>query len=260
MGERLAGGNAGGAVRIGNTVRRTAGPWTPAIHRLLHYLHGVGYDRCPLPLGIDEQGREVLTFLPGRTVGDERPWPSWVHSDAALTDVAIWLKDYHHAVADFPAPDGAEWRLAGAAHPGGLICHNDAAPYNAAWNDDGLVGFFDWDFAGPGSPDWDLAFAAFSWVPLHARHVVEAEGFRALDDRRGRLELLLMTYGWSGDVESFVQIVRTRLVAHVDDVLRLSQAGDPFFLRLVDAGTIEDLSTAVNELPEVLVHGDETAT
>jgi thiamine kinase-like enzyme len=37
------------------------------------------------------------------------------------------------------------------------VCHNDAAPYNACWNGDGLVGFFDWDFAGPGTRDWDLA-------------------------------------------------------------------------------------------------------
>jgi hypothetical protein len=25
--------------------------------------------------------------------------------------------------------------------------------------------------------EWDLALAAFSWVPLHARHFVAAEGF-----------------------------------------------------------------------------------
>ena len=33
--ERLEGGYADGAVRAGDTVRRTAGPWTPAVHALL---------------------------------------------------------------------------------------------------------------------------------------------------------------------------------------------------------------------------------
>jgi hypothetical protein len=34
-GLRLDGGNTGGAVRIGDTVRRTAGAWTPAVHALV---------------------------------------------------------------------------------------------------------------------------------------------------------------------------------------------------------------------------------
>jgi hypothetical protein len=35
--ERLEGGYADGAVRVGSTVRRPAGPWTPAVHALLAY-------------------------------------------------------------------------------------------------------------------------------------------------------------------------------------------------------------------------------
>jgi hypothetical protein len=40
---------------------------------------------------------------------------------------------------------------------------------------------------------WDLAFTAFGWVPLHARHVVAAEGFTAFADRPRRLRLSLDT-------------------------------------------------------------------
>lgn len=37
--EPLAGGNMAGEVRrVGTTVRRWAGPWTPAVHRLLRHL------------------------------------------------------------------------------------------------------------------------------------------------------------------------------------------------------------------------------
>ena len=60
---RLDGGRAGGAVRVGDTVRRAAGPWTPAVHGLLSHLAGQEFAGSPRPLGTDRQGREVLTFL-----------------------------------------------------------------------------------------------------------------------------------------------------------------------------------------------------
>jgi len=67
--EPLAGGRLGGAVRVGNTVRRTAGPWTPAVHALLGHLQRVGFAEAPRALGVDDEGREVLTFVEGETAG-----------------------------------------------------------------------------------------------------------------------------------------------------------------------------------------------
>ena len=47
----LGGGNvSGGVVRIGDTVRRPAGPWTPAVHALLGHLHATGFPGAPRPL------------------------------------------------------------------------------------------------------------------------------------------------------------------------------------------------------------------
>jgi hypothetical protein len=71
----LGGGNvSGGVVRIGDTVRRPAGPWTPAVHALLGHLHAAGFDGAPRPQGLDELGREVLTFIPGSIA-----WPDNFH-------------------------------------------------------------------------------------------------------------------------------------------------------------------------------------
>jgi len=64
---RLPGGSVSGAVRVGGTVRRPAGPWTPAVHALLSYLT-VRVPGIPRVLGRDERHREVLTYLPGRVV------------------------------------------------------------------------------------------------------------------------------------------------------------------------------------------------
>jgi hypothetical protein len=132
--ERLEGGNVGGAVRVGDTVRRSAGPWTPAVHALLAHLAGRGFTGAPRPLGFDEQGREVLTFLEGESVGYRRPRPAWVHAEDTLDQVARWMRAFHQAVAGFVPPSGAVWRGGGTWSPGLIIAHNDAATYNAAWH------------------------------------------------------------------------------------------------------------------------------
>jgi len=103
-----------------------------------------------------------------------KPRPAWVHAEDTLVQVAHWMRACHEAVADFVPPPGAVWRGRGIWSPGLIIAHNDAATYNAAWHQGRLTGFFDWDFAGPATPEWDLAFAAFSWVPLHTRHYTAA--------------------------------------------------------------------------------------
>jgi hypothetical protein len=248
--ERLPGGNTGGAIRVGDTVRRQCGPWTPAVHSLLRHLQSKDFNAAPLPLGFDEQGREMLTFLDGETVGDREPWPGWTHAGETLDRVADWLLAFHEAVADFVPPPDAQWRLGETWTPGLIVGHNDAAPYNAVWRADRLVGFIDWDFASPVTREWDLAFVAFSWVPLHARAVVADEGFTDFASRPDRLRRLLYRYGWDGDATEFMRVVQARARSSADGLRRLAQAGDPLFVRLLAQGAATDLDTAVSELTD----------
>jgi hypothetical protein len=259
---QLPGGNAGGAVLVDGTVRRTAGPWTPTVHALLRFLEAAGFDGAPRALGIDAQGREILSFLPGETVGDTRPWPEWVHSDGALADVGEWLRRYHDVVVEFTPPEDAQWRMAamGAVTPG-VIGHNDAAPYNAVWLSPSgasrrsgggptsrLLGFVDWDFASPCSAIWDLAFVACAWVPLHARDVAASEGFTDFDDRPRRLRLLLDSYRYDGTVSVLVETVQARLHHHIRGIKELAGAGDPLFQRQIDDGVITRIERALDEI------------
>ena len=244
----LEGGNTGGAVRVGDTVRRTAGPWTPAVHALLAHLAGKGFTGAPRPLGFDEQGREVLTFLEGETIGRRKPRPAWVHAEDTLLQVARWMRACHQAVTDFVPPPGAVWRGGGIWSPGLIIAHNDAATYNAAWNQGRLTGFFDWDFAGPATPEWDLALAAFSWVPLHTRHYVTAEGFTDFAARPRRLAQFLSVYSWPGTAGEFLEVVEARIRAHADGIRDLAAAGDEAFGRLLGQGVPDALDQAIAEL------------
>jgi len=66
--EPLSGGGLTAAKRVGSTVHRVTGPWTPAVHALLRHLERVGFE-APRVIGIDEEGREVLTYVAGRASG-----------------------------------------------------------------------------------------------------------------------------------------------------------------------------------------------
>jgi aminoglycoside phosphotransferase (APT) family kinase protein len=198
---------------------------------------------------VDAEGREMVSFLPGQTVGNARPWPSWTHSSAALVDVAQWLRRYHAAVADFVPAEDACWREGEAWRPGMIVAHNDAAPYNAVWNADGLVGFVDWDMAGPVRPELDVAWVAFSWTPLHAPHVVAAEGFTDLDSRLARLELFLREYGWQGTTGDILDLIAERLTLQLTLMTQAAASGDPTYQRMLTAGRDQDLTVALNQLP-----------
>src|SRR6476620_8206341 len=93
--EVLDGGNSNTVVRVGTTVRRPTGPWTPAVHVLLRTLRAAGVHEVPEPLGMDEHGREVLSFLPG-DVGNY-PLPAWLWAPTILDDAGALLRRVHDA-------------------------------------------------------------------------------------------------------------------------------------------------------------------
>ena len=51
------GGSMTTVVRVGDTVRRPVGRWTPAVHSLLRHSEEVGFEGAPRVLGFDDQNR-----------------------------------------------------------------------------------------------------------------------------------------------------------------------------------------------------------
>ena len=110
MSETPLGGNLNSAVRIGDTVRRRAGPWTPAVHALLRYLESVDFP-APRVRGIDAEGREILGYLPGEAhSGTIETLPDWIMADPQLVAAGRLLRRYHDAVAAFKPPADARWQ------------------------------------------------------------------------------------------------------------------------------------------------------
>lgn len=250
MDGQLDGGMDRGAVRIGDTVRRPVRAWTASVHDLLKHLEQQDFRGCPRVLGIDEQGREKLTYLEGETVGTIRPWPSWAHSDFALTQMGSWLQRYHAAVKSYQPPSTSQWREGRAWKPGLIIGHGDPAPYNAVW-DGALVGLFDWDNAGPVTVVDDLSWVAFSWVPLHARALAREEGFVAFDQRRSRLEAFLESYGADAGVDEVLAVLNQRLSEQLLTMRATASQGDAAYQAMLDRGQDQFLDHARRQLSEL---------
>jgi hypothetical protein len=235
--EPLTGGSVSDVSRVGDTVRRGTGPWTPSVHAFLRHLEEVGYPYSPRVLGIDDSGREIVSFLNGNTM--TRPWPAPLRGLEPLRSVGEALRQLEHAAAGFVPPPGAQWRTipsAGAVS----IRHGDVGPWNAVFDGDRLVGFIDWDFAEPAPPLWDLAQAAWYFVPLRPPELGwHPAGFPAEPDLRGRLAVLCSAYG--ADVvdvlDALVELQRVELGRTIE----LGVKGRWPWRHYLDRGDVEEM-------------------
>jgi Ser/Thr protein kinase RdoA (MazF antagonist) len=152
--------------------------------------------------------------------------------------------------ADFVPPADERWFGGRMMAPGLVIGHQDAAPYNAVVNGDRLVGFFDWDTAGPSTREFDLAFAALWWVPLCPPSVAEGLGFHHSTDRSRRLHLMLDAYGYAGDRRAFGAAIVQRARRQATVMREMAEAGDRAATALLPvAGYIEESASDVEALP-----------
>jgi phosphotransferase family enzyme len=237
--QRLPGGNVGGAVRVGDTVRRATGPWTPAVHALLRHV-AARVPHVPSVLGFDDRGREVLTYLPGRVVDIDTE----ILTGAQIASVARWTRVFHTAVAGF-RHDGP-WRYFPVPSPT-LVGHNDIAPYNVCFDGDELVGVFDWDMAGPTTPLAELAFIAWNCVPL----------WRDIGPRRAadRLTIIASSYGTGYSPRQVLRAVPARIQIMLDGIPAAAAAGDPGMANLLTIGEPDQsrrsLAGLVRRLPVI---------
>jgi hypothetical protein len=182
--------NAGRVVRLGDTVRRPRRPTSAATQALLDHLEKVGFSGAPRFLGIDDDGREILSFIPGEAAIE--PLPTWALTDDALVGVAELLRRYHDAAASF---DGSvlSWSHAvPAAFRSSLVCHNDPNLDNVIFRGGRAVALVDFDLAGPAYAAWDVACASRLWAPLRDDgDVPESVRGRSL----ARLRLFVDAYG-----------------------------------------------------------------
>jgi hypothetical protein len=229
--ELLHGGvaNAGAVVRVGDHVLRPSNPATPSVHRFLTRLHDAGFDGASVPVGVDDDGRERLLFVPGDV--PVPPYPAWVQSDDALASVAALLRRYHDAAAGIGV-DGT-WSDEMADPAGGeLVCHNDVCLENVVFRDGVAVALLDFDFAAPGRPVYDLAQFARMCIPVDDDVNAAPLGWEPAD-RAARLRVVADAYGLDAGVRPLLLDVLSDTIARGGEfVRRRVEAGDPNFIKM----------------------------
>jgi aminoglycoside phosphotransferase (APT) family kinase protein len=220
--ERLPGGFINAVVRVADTVRRPAGP--EFVHRLLRHFEAHGWPGAPRYLGLDQQGREMLSFIAGHVAWDGQ----LRHSDATLVRVAELVREFHDLTAGTA--------LAGSFE---VVCHNDLSPKNTVYDAALLpIAFIDWDIAAPGRRIEDVAHVGWQYVGLGPSIEDPADAAR-------QIGIVADAYGG---------IARDALVETIlwwqdrcwRGIAEQADAGEPAMVRLRDLGAVEAVRTAYN--------------
>lgn len=155
-----------GVVRVGDTVRRPLKKESAFVHDVLRHLERQGFDRVPRFLGIDEKGREMLTYIPGTVphgLGGFRK-EQWLAA-------ARLLRRFHDATVDSELKGECE-----------VVCHGDPAPGNYVLRDGMPFALIDVDGAHPGKREEDVGYAAWMWLHIGTRWVApEEQGANLVD-------------------------------------------------------------------------------
>ncbi|MGH8972574.1 MAG: phosphotransferase [Acidimicrobiia bacterium] len=174
--------------RVGDTVHRTPGGNAEFVRALLRYLEAEGFAAAPRLLGVDEHGRDVLSFAEGFVAPDldSRRWRP-VQIEAAFK----LLRAFHHVTEGSALAGGAE-----------VVCHNDFTPQNVVFRAGLPVMIIDWEFAGPGSRRRDLAHGLWQWLNIGPDGPpVESQGAMA--------KRVLQAYGVVPEAD-IVDVIRAR--------------------------------------------------
>lgn len=167
-----------GVARIGETVRRPIAGDGTLQHNLLAHLEQKGFAGSPRFLGIDELGREILSFLPGHVPGELDHY-----TDAQVSAAALLLRRFHDATADFPPVQHQRAEV---------MCHNDFGPHNAVFSNALPCSIIDFDTIAPGLRLWDLGYSAWLWLGIG-----DPDCDYAADEQLRRLTVFKDAYGLS---------------------------------------------------------------
>lgn len=238
-GEIFPDGNMTDVVRRGDTVIRRRGRWSSASHAVLEHLDSAGFAGAPRLLAVEGE-QEVVTFVAGSSAP---PDLAGFASDDVLVAVARLIRKLHDAVASFVPDPGIEFpKMPGSPEGAAFVCHNDLAPWNTIFRRRRPQAFIDWDLVTLAPRTWDLAYAAWRFVPLYP----DDARFGTTEKRGRRLRLFLDSYDLRTDERrDFVSLIRQRQVSGYETVEQWGRARLPGFDRLFDrrlhVGALDDI-------------------
>ncbi len=236
-------------VRVGDTVRRPVRPFTSTVQAYLRHLWQQGVRFVPEPMGYDEQGREVLAFIPGDVPVE--PLPDWATTDTVLEALARLVRRLHDAAAGWQPPPDAVWgRLPGVAasdlrssqEEPELVSHQDYCPGNVVFRDGLPVALIDFDLARPTTRVADCVNALYWWAPL--LHPADRAPALRDADVAVRVRLFADAYGMTARQREQVVPAAVERARRSHVTMRAAAAVDPVFRRWWDEGVKDRMPRA----------------
>jgi len=249
----LSGGSMNQVVKIGENVHKTT-KGHPMVREYLLYLEKEGVTGVPRFLGLDEQGRDIFTYLPGKTMGPDYPADHpCLHSDEAICDMARFMRKLHDAAVGF-LPRAVQGGWANPYFPDGpyeTICHGDAAIWNFVFVDNRVAGLFDFEQAYPGTRYWDLAstlsMAAFPFY-------FDYDASKHAEKAKRQINLFFDAYGMPCPPD-IIDIVIDRVQRDFcEDTVARAAAGDKECAKMLTRGDIKHYQKFIAHLKK---HGHE---
>lgn len=211
--------NTGSVVRSGGHVLRPSSRSSASVHAFLRAVRATGFEGVPMPVGIDDDGRERLEFIDGQV--PTTPYPDWSRSDTALASIARLLRGLHDAARSFD-PHGLVWSDTLADPAGGtIVCHNDVELSNVVFRDGVACALIDFEFAAPGRPLYDLAHLARLCVPIEDGFDQARMGWQQAD-HPARLRLVADAYGLDREGRAELLVAMDDAIDRIEDAVRRS--------------------------------------
>lgn len=233
-------GNAGAVVRDGDHVLRPSNRHTATIHAFLRFLRDEGFEAATEPIGVDPDGRERYTFIPGDVAVP--PYPAWAETDMALATAAVLLRRLHDVSARYAAPPDATWSAELADPRAGsvpatdlVICHNDVCPENLVYRNQVAIGMLDFDFAAPGRRVHDLATFARMNVPIDSDEDAALLGRSGPFAPARRLRIVADAYGLPPGRAEFLEALADGVERSGEFLQRRLDEGNEAFRQMVEA-------------------------
>jgi aminoglycoside phosphotransferase (APT) family kinase protein len=146
-------------------MRRPTHDRSAYVDALLQHLAGVGFGGVPRPLGYDDQGRQILTFIEGEVPASEGPYR---FTDKRIRSATALIRAFHDVTAASTFRADQE-----------VVCHGDLGPHNTVFHGERAVAIIDFDDdVGPGRRVDDFAQAVWSFADLTSSEVTVAEQAR----------------------------------------------------------------------------------
>jgi aminoglycoside phosphotransferase (APT) family kinase protein len=244
----IGGSDTQGIVRIGDTVRRPLRPFSLTVQAYLAHLRDAGFTGAPLPLGVDEQGREVLSFVHGEV--HRHPLPPEAAGDDVMAALARLIRTLHGASAGWVPPPDAVWGRTPAAmrRPDGeraeLISHRDYATGNVVFRDGLPAALIDFDLARPTTRLYDIANALWYWAPLKWGDPRDRAPALAAADIPHRIAVFADAYGMTARQRADLAPLAVEVARRYHEDSRASARLDPVFRRHWENGSKDVLQRA----------------